>query len=137
MATPDDTGDLLGRADEALGKADALLARHRAARLARQPEPPPDYPVLTEVVSQAPPAPAVPEFDVAALERELRLQLLDQLGRELERLVEARVHGRVSAKVAQIMERAGVELEHEVRRAVREALTEVVQDELDRLNKGG
>ncbi|MCL4802252.1 MAG: hypothetical protein KJ025_21855 [Burkholderiales bacterium] len=137
MATPDDTGDLLGRADEALGKADALLARHRAARLARQPEPPPDYPVLTEVVSQAPPPPAVPEFDVAALERELRLQLLDQLGRELERLVEARVHGRVSAKVAQIMERAGVELEHEVRRAVREALTEVVQDELDRLNKGG
>ncbi|MCZ7565209.1 MAG: hypothetical protein M5U08_16705 [Burkholderiales bacterium] len=137
MATPDDTSDLLGRADEALGKADALLARHRAARLARQPEPPPDFPVLTEVVSQAPPAPTAAEVDLVALERELRLQLLDQLGREFERLVEARVHGRVSAKVAQIMERAGVELEYEVRRAVREALTEVIQDELDRLNKGG
>lgn len=133
MATRDDTGDLLGRADEALGKADALLARHRAARLARQPQPPADYPVLTEIVSQAPAAPREPEIDLAALERELRLQLLDQLGRELERMVEARVHGRVSAKVAQIMERAGAELEQEVRRAVREALTQVVQEELDRL----
>jgi len=142
MATPDDTGDLLGRADEALGKADALLARHRAARLQRSPEPPPDYPVLTEIVSQAPPAPAAPapapapELDIAALERELRLQLLDQLGHELERMIEARVHGRVSAKVAQIMERAGADLEQEVRRAVREALVQVVQDELARL-KGG
>jgi hypothetical protein len=134
MATADDTGDLLGRADEVLGKADALLARHRAARTQRLPDPPPDYPVLTEVVSQAPEAaPPAPEFDVAALERELRLQLLDQLGHELERMIEARVHGRVSAKVAQIMERAGAELEQEVRRAVREALVQVVQDELARL----
>jgi hypothetical protein len=141
MATADDTGDLLGRADEVLGKADALLARHRAARMQRQPEPPADYPVLTEVVSQAPPvttpaaAPA-PEIDLAALERELRLQLLDQLGHELERMIEARVHGRVSAKVAQIMERAGADLEQEVRRAVREALVQVVQEELARLKAG-
>ncbi|MCC6611211.1 MAG: hypothetical protein IT515_16260 [Burkholderiales bacterium] len=140
MATADDTGDLLGRADEVLGKADALLARHRAARAQRPPEPPADYPVLTEVVSQAPPAagapPPVPELDLAALERELRLQLLEQLGHELERMIEARVHGRVSAKVAQIMERAGAELEQEVRRAVREALVQVVQEELARLKAG-
>jgi len=142
MATGDDTGDLLGRADEALGKADALLARHRAARLQRQAEPPADYPVLTDIVSQAPPAPAVPppepmpELDVAALERELRLQLLDQLGNELERMIEARVHGRVSAKVAQIMERAGADLEHEARLAVHEALEQVVREELARLKAG-
>src|SRR3990170_2405363 len=119
MATRDDTGDLLGKADQALDKADALLTRHRTARL--QPEPPPDYPVLTDVVSQSPavtpPAPPAPEVDIAALERELRLALLHQLEHELERMVEARVHGRVSAKVAQIVERAGAELEQEVRRA--------------------
>jgi len=138
MATDDDSGDLLGRADDALSKADALLARHRAARMQRRPEPPEDFPLLTDVVSQSPksatPEPsAEPEVDVVALERELRLQLLDLIGPELERLVEARVHGRVTVKVAEIMQRASTELESEVRRAVREALAQVVQDEIERL----
>ena len=128
MATDDESGDLLGRADDALEKADALLARHRAARLQRRPEPPADFPVLTDVVSQAP-----PEVDIDALERELRLQLLDLIGPELERLVEARVHGRVTAKVEEIMQRASAELESEVRRAVREALAQVVREEIARL----
>jgi len=139
MATDDDSGDLLGRADDALEKADALLARHRAARLQRRPDPPLDFPLLTDVVSQTPAdtstQPPAPEVDVAALERDLRLQLLDLLGPELERLVEARVHGRVTAKVAEIMQRAGAELEGEVRRAVREALAQVVRDEVERLKK--
>lgn len=140
MATDDDSGDLLGRADDALGKADALLARHRAARLQRGPEPPADFPLLTDVVSQVPAAatpkaPPEPEVDIVALERELRLQLLDLIGPELERLVEARVHGRVNAKVAEIMQRASTELESEVRRAVREALAEVVRDEIERLKQ--
>jgi DNA-directed RNA polymerase specialized sigma24 family protein len=140
MATNDDNGDLLGRADDVLGKADALLARHRAARLQRGPEPPLDFPLLTDVVSQTPPdvvtQPPADQVDVAALERDLRLQLLDLLGPELERLVEARVHGRVAAKVAEIMKRAGTELESEMRRAVREALAQVVQDEIARLKQG-
>ncbi len=140
MATDDDSGDLLGRADDALGKADALLARHRAARLQRRPEPPLDFPLLTDVVSEVPAdtatQPPAPEVDIAALERDLRLQLLDLLGPELERLVEARVHGRVTAKVAEIMQRAGAELEGEVRRAVREALAQVVRDEVERLKQG-
>jgi len=139
MATDDDSDDLLGRADEVLGKADALLARHRASGSQRGPAPPLDFPLLTDVVSQAPPdiasTPAAPEVDVAALERELRLQLLDLLGPELERLVEARVHGRVSAKVAEIMQRAGAELESEVRRAVRDALAQVVRNEVERLKQ--
>ena len=95
--------------------------------------------LLTDVVSQAPPdaatAPLAPEVDVAALERDLRLQLLDQIGPELERLIEARVHGRVAAKVAEIMQHAGAELEREVRRAVREALSQVVRDEIGRLKQ--
>ncbi len=138
MATDDDSGDLLGRADDALEKADALLARHRAARLQRRPEPPVDFPLLTDVVSQAPSGaaperPPEPEVDIVALERELRLQLLDLIGPELERLVEARVHGRVTAKVEEIMQRASAELESEVRRAVREALAQVVREEIARL----
>jgi len=140
MATDDESGDLLGRADDALEKADALLARHRAARLQRRPEPPVDFPLLTDVVSQAPPDAAPPpepepepEVDIAALERDLRLQLLDLIGPELERMVEARVHGRVTAKVEDIMQRASAELESEVRRAVREALAQVVREEIARL----
>jgi hypothetical protein len=140
MATDDESGDLLGRADDALGKADALLARHRATRLQRRPEPPLDFPLLTDVVSQLPPgvaaaSPTAEEIDIAALERDLRIQLLDQLGAELERLIEARVHGRIAAKVAEIMQRAGAELESEARRAVREALAQVVRDELARLKQ--
>jgi hypothetical protein len=140
MATDDESGDLLGRADDALGKADALLARHRAARLQRRPEPPLDFPLLTDIVSQVPPdaaaeSPTADEIDIAALERDLRIQLLDQLGPELERLIEARVHGRIAAKVAEIMQRAGAELESEARRAVREALAQVVRDELARLKQ--
>jgi hypothetical protein len=140
MATDDESGDLLGRADDALGKADALLARHRAARMQRRPEPPLDFPLLTDIVSQFPPgastaASATGEIDIAALERDLRIQLLDLLGPELERLIEARVHGRIAAKVAEIMQRAGAELESEARRAVREALAQVVRDELARLKQ--
>jgi hypothetical protein len=140
MATDDESGDLLGRADDALGKADALLARHRAARVQRRPEPPLDFPLLTDIVSQLPPgvaaaSPTAEEIDIAALERDLRIQLLDQLGAELERLIEARVHGRIAAKVAEIMQRAGAELESEARRAVREALAQVVRNELARLKQ--
>jgi hypothetical protein len=140
MATDDESGDLLGRADDALGKADALLARHRAVRLQRRPEPPLDFPLLTDIVSQLPSgvgaaSPPAEEIDIAALERDLRIQLLDQLGAELERLIEARVHGRIAAKVAEIMQRAGAELESEARRAVREALAQVVRDELARLKQ--
>jgi hypothetical protein len=120
--------------DDVLGKVDALLARHRAVRSGGQPEPPADFPVLTEIV-EAPKTPGtlLTDAELARLEQELRLQLLELLGGELERMVEARVHARIEGKVREIMSHTARELEAEVRRAVREALSEVINAEITRL----
>jgi hypothetical protein len=134
--------------DDVLGKADALLGRHRPSAPARRPEPPVDFPVLTDVYSRPlpPPAPLAPAVTVAAaplltdaqlvqIERDLRLQLLELIGPELERLVEARVHARIAPVVASVVERIRAELETEIRRAVQEALTQVVEEEVARLQR--
>ena len=91
--------------NDVLGKADALLQRHRAARAPQRAEPPVDFPVLTDVITEGqppavPPAPA-PQLSEAELERiehDLRLELLGLLGPEFERLVEAKVHERLGPR---------------------------------------
>jgi hypothetical protein len=124
---------------DVLGKADALLQRHRAARAARPPEPPVDFPVLTEVVGPPPagqPAPGpLTEAELAEIERDLRLELLGLLGPEFERLVEAKVHERLGAKVDDVLALTRKVLEAEVRAAVREAVAEVIADEVARLQR--
>ena len=137
--------------DDVLGKADALLGRHRPGGPARRPEPPADFPVLTDVYSRpmpsvAPaglgPASIAPAAQLAMsdqqlreIERDLRLQLLQLMGPELERLVEARVHARLAPAVSTIVDRIRVELENEIRRAVQDALTQVVEEEMARLQR--
>ncbi|MCU0804697.1 MAG: hypothetical protein MUF79_06375 [Burkholderiales bacterium] len=124
----------MSESDDVLGKVDALLARHRAARGGVQPEPPADFPVLTEIVdTPRTPGTILTDAELARLEQELRLQLLELLGGELERMVEARVHARIEGKVREIMSHTGRELEAEVRRAVREALADVINAEIARL----
>ena len=124
---------------DVLGKADALLQRHRAARAAKSPEPPADFPVLTEVVQGAPAAQAAPlsEAELVQIERDLRLELLGLLGPEFERLVEAKVHERLGAKVDDVLTLTRKVLEAEVRAAVREAVAQVIADEVARLQRGG
>jgi len=137
MADPRDQGG--HRADEVLGKADALLARHRSARPAPRVEPPVDFPVLTDVVRDAPappPPPAPTEEQLAQIERDLRLELLGLLGPEFERLVEARVHERLGGKIEEVLGLTRKVLEAEVRNAVRDAVAQVITDESARL-KGG
>lgn len=119
-------------ADDVLGKADALLQRYRAARAARQPEPPSDFPVLTEVYEAAGPRP-FSDLDLEILEKELRLELLELLSGELERLVEVKVRERLEDRVAEAIASVAQELETEVRRAVREALAEAISGEIVRL----
>lgn len=126
-------------ADEVLSKADQLLARHRGARPAARVEPPVDFPLLTEVVPDAPappPAPAPTEEQLAALERDLRLELLGLLGPEFERLVEARVHERLGEKIDEVLGLTRKVLEAEVRNAVRDALAQVIAEETARLKRG-
>lgn len=125
--------------DEILKKAEALLARHRGARSGVAP--PPDFPTLTEVIDQGPAengrdaSPLFNEDELESFERELRQEILQLVRAELERLIEARLHPRIEAKVAEVMTRARVELEVEVRRAVRESVTQVIDDEIRRLEK--
>ena len=148
--------------DDVLNKADALLGRHRHVATPRRPEPPVDFPVLTDVYSRpllgaaapdgAPPghstvvnataaegahAPALTDQQLHDIERDLRLQLLQLMGPELERLIEARVHARLAPAVTQIVGRIRVDLENEIRRAVQDALNEVVEQEVARLQREG
>ena len=127
--------------NDVLGKADALLQRHRAARAAQRPEPPVEFPVLTDVVAEAhaspaptpTPAPPLSEEDLVRIERDLRLELLALLGPEFERLVESKVHERLGAKVDEIMSLTRKVIEAEVRGAVRDAMAEVITAETARL----
>ncbi len=135
-------------ADGILDKADAFLARHRSAPMARPPAPPPDYPVLTDVWSApalqlapaTPPAPEVAmlsDLDLAELERELRLQLLELMGPELGRLVEARLHMRLDIVISSAMARTRVELQSEIKRSVQDTLAQVLAEETARLQRSG
>jgi hypothetical protein len=132
--------------NDVLGKADALLQRHRAARTPQRAEPPVDFPVLTEVITEVitegqppavPPAPAPgpqpSEAELERIERDLRLELLGLLGPEFERLVEAKVHERLGPKVDEIMGLTRKVLEAEVRAAVRDAMAAVITAEAARL----
>src|SRR5262245_18856283 len=134
--------------NDILGKADALLQRHRAARAAQRPEPPAEFPVLTAVVSEefvpAPPTdpaaalgPPLSEEELVQIERDLRLELLALLGPEFERLVESKVHERLGAKVDEIMSLTRKVIEAEVRGAVRDAMAEVITAETARLKGEG
>jgi hypothetical protein len=132
--------------NDVLGKADALLQRHRAARTPQRAEPPVDFPVLTEVITEGqppavPPAPAPApqpsEAELERIERDLRLELLGLLGPEFERLVEAKVHERLGPKVDEIMGLTRKVLEAEVRAAVRDAMAAVITAEAARLKGEG
>ena len=130
--------------NDVLGKADALLQRHRAARSPQRAEPPVEFPVLTDIVAEGqppadPPAPAPPlsEAELERIEHDLRLELLGLLGPEFERLVEAKVHERLGPKVDEIMGLTRKVLEAEVRAAVRDAMTAVITAEAARLKGEG
>ena len=134
--------------DDVLDKADALLQRHRPAPVAPRAEPPVDFPILTEVVEEAPPlvldlsGPSPPESEsstalteaqLVELERELRLELLQLIGHEFERLIEAKVHERLGARIEEVIALTRTVLEAEVRATVREALAEAIAEETKRL----
>jgi hypothetical protein len=132
--------------NDLLGKADALLQRHRGARITQQAEPPVEFPVLTDVVAEgqppavapAPaPAPQLSEAELERIEHDLRLELLGLLGPEFERLVESKVHERLGPKVDEIMGLTRKVLEAEVRAAVRDAMAAVITAEAARLRGEG
>lgn len=120
--------------ERVLDRVDALLARGRPPAAAPVPAPPPpDFPVLTEVVPEPPRPPTAQDLMLDQIENELRIELLGQMGPELERLIETRVHARLETAVEELMTRTRDQLVAEVRRAVREVLGQVIGDEVRRL----
>jgi len=124
-------------ADRVMDRVDALLARGRNVPVPSTVTPPTDFPVLTEIVEEAPKPPSAQDLMLDQIEKELRLELLGQMGPELERLIEARVYERLDRRVEDIMQRMRDQLVAEVRRAVREALAQVIGDEVKRLQGEG
>ena len=128
--------------DQVLTRADALLSRNRAssaasisAKAAVPPEPSTEFPVLTEVVPAPRKPPTAQDLMLDQIEDELRLELLGQMGPELERMIESRVHQRLEMNMELIMARTRDHLVTEVRRAVRDALDQVIGEEIKRLKK--
>lgn len=123
-------------ADDILGKADALLARHRGTRAERAPESTGDFPILTEIVETAPVEPLdVGSLSLDDLERELRLELLEQLSNELGKHIEARVNERVAGRLAEIVAQIRIDLAAEVTRALKETINESMNQALERMRK--
>ena len=143
----DELSDDVGSADDVLGRADALLSRHRKPSAAAADDASAanaDFPVLTEVIEQpaagqataastADTPTAAQDLLLDQMENELRLSLLGQMRPELERVIEMRVNERLATRFGDIMERMKNELTTELRRAVREALAQVVDEEVKRL----
>jgi hypothetical protein len=122
-------------ADDILGKADALLARHRGSTVATRAERPPestgDFPILTEVVQNTEPQSVdLGNISLDDLERELRLELLEQMSGEIEKLIEARVYERIGERLNEIMSQVRVDLAAEVSRVVQDTLSEAMSQAL-------
>jgi hypothetical protein len=135
--------------DELLSKADALLARGRAGIIA--PQPPADYPVLTEVVhapmegtpvaapepsgepARLPPVDAAPDLsaaDTRALEERVRLRVLETMGPHLQRVLDDRLQSSLEDLSRRLAVNIAANTRNEIVALVREAVRHAVTREL-------
>jgi hypothetical protein len=128
--------------EDLLGKADALMARHRPARTAAGPytefpvldevvdlpRASDDLPVLTERVGPA----SVEEKQTEALAASIRASLLAALQPEINSLIEARLQ----EGLAPLLERLFGELQLIARESLSEAINAAVEQELKRRKSG-
>lgn len=131
---------------ELFDKADALLARYRAAST-------PDFPVLTEIVDLEltpsvesgsrtgdPASPATSGFETALMQLEARLE--NEIMRTLEthplpmidHLLATRLRHEIESSVIEIIEKIAPSIRQELIGAMREALIASVRTELQRLD---
>jgi hypothetical protein len=138
--------------DDLLGKADALMARHRPGRTPGASYPaipvleevvdlPPeddDVPVLTEVVESGGPVPVsadqalLREEQVAALAQSRRASLLESLAGEIDARIEERLKERLEPIVEKLFENLRDELQVVARETLAAALDEAVKRDLER-----
>ena len=138
--------------EDLLGKADALMARHRPGRPTGPTYPeipvleevvdlPPeddDVPLLTEVVESGGSVPGTSdqarlrEEQVAALAQSRRASLLESLAAEIDAQIEERLKERLEPIVEKLFENLRDELQMVARDTLAAALDEAVKRDLER-----
>ena len=128
--------------EDLLGKADALMARHRPARSAAEPYA--EIPVLDEVVELPPetgelPPPAeltrpalLDEKQFEALSASIRASLLAELQPEVDALIEDRLKAGLPSLVERMFHEVRDELQLVAREVLAEAIRVAVEQELGR-----
>ena len=128
--------------EDLLGKADALMARHRPARSAAEPYA--EIPVLDEVVELPPetgelPPPAeltrpalLDEKQFEALSASIRASLLAELQPEVDALIEDRLKAGLPSLVERMFHEVRDELQLVAREVLGEAIRVAVEQELGR-----
>ncbi|HEY5290684.1 MAG TPA: hypothetical protein VIJ43_00065 [Burkholderiales bacterium] len=133
--------------EDLLGKADALMARHRPPRTPAEPyaeipvldevvELPPDgddLPVLTELVLSAPPD----GEQIKALAASIRAALLAGLQPEIDALIEERLKESLAPLVERLFDDLRGDLQRIARATLSDAIHAAVEQELDRRKSGG
>ncbi|MBI2317018.1 MAG: hypothetical protein HYY28_07940 [Betaproteobacteria bacterium] len=127
-----------GSADELLSKADALLARWRGGAL--QPEPPADYPLLTDVV-ETPPA-AVPRQaqrqpapeQIGIIEERVR-RVLEAIEPEVAGILAGCLHGRLEDAAKRLAAEITGQVSDDIAELLREAVHQALEREIGRLRE--
>ncbi len=128
--------------EDLLGKADALMARHRPSRTAAEPYPeipvldevvdlPPfsnDLPVLTEFVLPAP----LDEKQTRALAASIRASLLAELQPEIDTLIEERLKDGLTPLVGRLLDELRGDLQQAAREILGDVIGAAVEQELER-----
>jgi hypothetical protein len=127
------------KADQLLGKADALLGRYRHGAPATLSDASTDFPVLTEVVelpadpvttTAESPEPAGAGADAEMDTVQLREQILATLAPELEKRLTDTLKPRTAELLDYAMQTVQLELGLSIRAAVRSAVAEAVDEAL-------
>ena len=137
----------MAESDDLLGKADALMARHRSPRAASAQYT--EIPVLDEVVDPAADSGDVPELteyvrpaplgveQLRALAASIRASLLTELQPEIDFLVEERLTAALVPLVERLLGELRGDLQLVAREILRDAINAAVEKEFDRRDSGG
>jgi hypothetical protein len=137
----------MAETEDLLGKADALMARHRSTQTPAEPDA--EIPVLHEVVDlgslgDGPPLPTgcdgtapVDEEEVLALAASLRTSLLSALQPEIDSLIEQRLKQAMAPRVDRLFGDLRDDLQLIARKILSDAVNSAVAKELERLKFDG
>jgi hypothetical protein len=125
--------------DDLLGKADAFLKRYRPSSSSERGE----VPVLTEVIAEAPAAPAQPgpgaapqgaqaKTDLTELEQRLKQSILEAVASHVAKVVEEPLKSRLDAQLQRALATVSAQVKADLEALIRDAVTRAVEAEIAR-----